>query len=47
MEKTKVLFIHQEIAPNLKETPMPLIGRYLHQGVQDKGKEIRIIMPRF
>jgi len=47
MEKTKVLFIHQEIAPYLKETPMSLIGRYLPQHIQEKGKEIRIFMPRF
>ena len=47
MEKTKVLFIHQEISPYLKETPMSLIGRYLPQGIQEKGKEIRIFMPRF
>ena len=47
MEKTKVLFIHQEITPYLKETPMSLIGRYLPQGIQEKGKEIRIFMPRF
>lgn len=47
MDKTKVLFIHQEITPYLKETPMSLIGRYLPQGIQEKGKEIRIFMPRF
>ena len=43
----KVLFIHQEITPYLKETPMSLIGRYLPQGIREKGKEIRIFMPRF
>lgn len=43
----KVLFIHQEITPYLKETPISLIGRYLPQGIQEKGKEIRIFMPRF
>lgn len=43
----KVLFIHQEITPYLKETLMSLIGRYLPQGIQEKGKEIRIFMPRF
>ena len=43
----KVLFIHQEITPYLKETPMSMIGRYLPQGIQEKGKEIRIFMPRF
>lgn len=47
MDKTKVLFIHQEITPYLKETPMSLIGRYLPQGIQERGKEIRIFMPRF
>ena len=43
----KVLIIHQEITPYHKETPMSLIGRYLPQGIQEKGKEIRIFMPRF
>lgn len=47
MDKTKVLFIHQEITPYLKESPMSLIGRYLPQGIQERGKEIRIFMPRF
>ena len=47
MEKTKVLFVHQEITPYLEETPMSLIGRNLPEGIQLKGKEIRIFMPRF
>lgn len=47
MEKTKVLFVHQEITPYLEETPMSNIGRYLPEGIQLKGKEIRIFMPRF
>ena len=47
MEKTKVLFVHQEITPYLDETPMSLIGRNLPEGIQMKGKEIRIFMPRF
>ncbi|MBU2465761.1 MAG: glycogen/starch synthase [Bacteroidetes bacterium] len=33
--------------PYLKETPMSRIGRYLPQGIQEKGKEIRTFMPRF
>ncbi len=37
MEKAKVLFVAQEITPYLKETPMSTIGRYLPQGIQDKG----------
>lgn len=47
MEKIKVLFVHQEITPYLKESPMGKIGRYLPQGIQEKGKEIRTFMPRY
>jgi starch synthase len=47
MEKTKVLFVTQEITPYLNESHMGLIGRHLPQGVQEKGKEIRTFMPRF
>jgi len=47
MEKTKVLFISQEITPYLPENTMSKAGRYLPQGIQDRGKEIRTFMPRF
>ncbi|MCT4647268.1 MAG: glycogen/starch synthase [Carboxylicivirga sp.] len=47
MEKAKVLFISQEITPYLPETEMSKIGRYLPQGIQELGKEIRTFMPRF
>ncbi len=47
MEKTKVLFVHQEITPYLDENPISLVGRNLPEGIQLKGKEIRIFMPRF
>lgn len=47
METTKVLFISQEITPYLPESEMSLIGRYLPQGIQEKGREIRTFMPRF
>ena len=47
MEKTKVLYISQEIAPYLPETEMSKIGRYLPQGIQEKGKEIRAFMPKY
>ncbi|NOZ46258.1 MAG: glycogen/starch synthase [Chlorobi bacterium] len=47
MEKTKVLFISQEITPYLPESEMSIIGRYLPQGIQEKGNEIRTFMPRF
>lgn len=45
--KTRVLFVHQEITPYLPETPMSLIGRNLPQAIQEFGKEIRIFMPRY
>lgn len=47
MEKPKVLFVQQEITPYLKETHMGHIGRFLPQGIQEKGKEIRTFMPRY
>ena len=47
MEKTKVLFITQEITPYLPESEISKIGRFLPQGIQEKGKEIRTFMPRY
>ena len=47
MAKKKILFISQEITPYLPDTEMSHIGRYLPQGIQDKGKEIRTFMPRY
>lgn len=47
MKKAKVLFVSQEIMPYLDETPMGRIARYLPQGIQERGKEIRTFMPRY
>lgn len=47
MESKKVLFISQEITPYLGETTLSRIGRFLPQGIQEKGKEIRTFMPRY
>lgn len=47
MESRKVLFISQEITPYLGETRLSKIGRYLPQGIQERGKEIRTFMPRY
>jgi len=47
MESKKVLFISQEITPYLGETKLSKIGRYLPQGIQERGKEIRTFMPRY
>ncbi len=47
MKKAKILFISQEITPFLELTEISKIARYLPQGIQEKGKEIRTFMPRF
>ena len=47
MEKKKVLFISSEITPYLPETEMSRKSRFLPQGIQEKGKEIRTFMPRY
>jgi len=47
MEKQKILFVSQEITPYLPETEMSIIGRYLPQGIQERGREIRSFMPRY
>jgi len=47
VKATKVLFISQEITPYLPESEMSKIGRYLPQGIQERGKEIRTFMPRY
>src|SRR5512134_144919 len=47
MESKKVLFISQEITPYLGETKLSKIGRYLPQGIQKKGREIRTFMPKY
>ncbi len=47
MEKKKILYISQEITPYLPETVMSEISRFLPQGVQERGREIRTFMPRY
>ncbi|MHC1706323.1 MAG: glycogen/starch synthase [Bacteroidales bacterium] len=47
MKKANVLFVNQEITPYLKDSHISTIGRFLPQGIQEKGKEIRTFMPRF
>jgi starch synthase len=47
MKKARVLFVSQDITPYLDETPMGHIARYLPQGIQEQGKEIRTFMPRY
>ncbi|KPK84144.1 MAG: glycogen synthase [Bacteroides sp. SM23_62_1] len=47
MKRARVLFVSQEITPYLPETEMSKIGRYLPQGIQEKGREIRTFMPKY
>jgi starch synthase len=47
MKKAKVLFVAQEIIPYLPQSHMGTICRYLPQGTQEKGREIRTFMPRY
>jgi starch synthase len=47
MKKAKVLFVSQEISPYLADSHMANIGRFLPQGIQERGKEIRTFMPRY
>lgn len=47
MKKAKVLFISSEIFPYLESSEISNISRFLPQGIQERGKEIRTFMPRF
>jgi starch synthase len=47
MRKARVLFISSEIYPYLEMTEQSKIARFLPQGIQERGKEIRTFMPRF
>ena len=46
-ETKKILFVNSEITPYLPESTVSNVGRYLPQGVQDSGREIRSFMPRY
>ncbi len=47
MKKPRVLFVSQEMIPYHEESEIANIARYLPQGIQQKGKEIRAFMPKF
>lgn len=46
-ESKKILFVNSEITPYLPESTVSSVGRYLPQGIQENGKEIRSFMPRY
>ncbi len=47
MAKTKLLIVTHEMSPFLELTKISEITRQLPQAMQEKGFEIRILMPRF
>lgn len=47
MEKSKILYVSQEIYPYMLSNQMADYCRYLPQTVFENGKEVRIFMPRF
>lgn len=47
MKKKRVLYITQEMLPYIEESEIASVARYLPQGIQQKGKEIRVFMPRY
>ena len=47
MSKARILYVSQHMVPFLPETPMSAQSRFLPQGAHDKGREIRVFMPRF
>src|SRR5947208_11171171 len=47
MRKARVLFVSSEIIPYLEPNEQSTIARFLPQGIQERGKEIRTFMPRF
>lgn len=46
-EPKRVLFVNSEIFPYMPESDISVLGRYLPQGIQESGKEIRSFMPRY
>lgn len=47
MAKTKILFVTHEMSPFLELSKISEITRQLPQAMQERGYEIRILMPRF
>ena len=47
MEKKKVLIVTQEMQPYTALSEISEIARKLPQHVQEKGMEIRVLMPRY
>ena len=46
-KKLKVLFVSQEMVPYTPESEQAIISRKLPEAIQERGREIRIMMPCF
>src|SRR5574344_515555 len=46
-ESKRILVVNSEIFPYMPESKISILGRYLPQGIQESGKEIRSFMPRY
>jgi starch synthase len=47
MEPTRILFVCTEMEPYLSTSRIAALVRMLSQGIQDKGHEIRVFIPRY
>ena len=46
-EPKRILYVSSEVFPYMPESDISTVGRFLPQGVQELGKEIRAFMPRY
>lgn len=46
-DSKRILFVNSEIFPYLPESTISSVGRFLPQGSQESGREVRIFMPRY
>jgi len=47
MSKTRILYVSQAIQPFLPESPISKASRVIPQSIHERGREIRVFMPRF
>jgi starch synthase len=47
MAEKKILFVTTEVSPYSTGTKISVVARQLLQGIHERGKEIRIFMPKF
>ena len=46
-EPRRILYVSSEVFPYMPESDISTVGRFLPQGVQELGREIRSFMPRY